>query len=69
MKTYDHLVALVDQPNADFDAFWADMKKRIPALANERDEIGLRVAGFKRAIKTAYLAGSTDVVAQITALE
>ncbi|MBI5689274.1 MAG: hypothetical protein HZC55_04195 [Verrucomicrobia bacterium] len=64
MKSYDHLVARVAEENADFEAFYADMCARIPALKG-RAAIEVPPAGFKRALKTAYLAGDSDAIERL----
>lgn len=64
MKNYDHLVPLVAQPHPDFEAFYADMVAKIPALKG-RGAIEIPPAGFKRALKTAYLAGDNDAIQRL----
>lgn len=61
-KDYSHLVARVAQECPDFEAFFADMCARLPALRG-RGAIEIPPAGFKRALKTAYLAGHYDAIA------
>ncbi len=64
MKDYSHIVARVAQENPDFEAFFADMVSRIPALKG-RGTLEMPVAGFKKALKTAYLAGDHDAMARL----
>ncbi len=64
MKNYDHIAPLVAQENADFEAFFADMTIRIPALRG-RGAIQIPPSGFKRALKTAYLAGDSDAIQRL----
>ena len=54
---YDHIAPLIEEPNPDFEAFYADMVEDIPALKG-RGKIEIPTAGFKRALKAAWLAGS-----------
>lgn len=64
MKNYDHLVPRVAEDNPDFEAFYADMCAKIPALKG-RGAIEVPPAGFKRALKTAYLAGDSDAIERL----
>lgn len=64
MKSYEHLVARVREDNPDFEAFFADMCERIPALKG-RGSISIPPLGFKLALKTAYLAGDFDAMARL----
>ncbi|MCX6953373.1 MAG: hypothetical protein NTV51_14570 [Verrucomicrobia bacterium] len=64
MKSYDHIVPRVAEENSDFEAFYADMCQRIPALQG-RGSITVPPAGFKRALKTAYLAGDADAIERL----
>jgi hypothetical protein len=64
MKDYTHIAARVAEDNPDFEAFYADMCERIPALRG-RGAIEIPPAGFKRALKTAYLAGDADAIERL----
>ncbi len=64
MKDYSHIAARVAEENPDFEEFYADMCKRIPAL-NGRGSVTVPPAGFKRALKAAYLAGDSDAIARL----
>lgn len=65
---YSHLPARVALPCPAFEAFFADMVRRIPALQGS-GAITIPPAGFKRALKTAYLAGEHDALARVLAPE
>lgn len=61
---FDHLASLVNEPNEPFELFYADMQRHIPALQT-RGAVEIQPAAFKRALKIAYLAGSTDQLAKL----
>lgn len=63
-EQYAHLAAQVDQPNEQFETFYADMVSHIPALKG-RGKIEVPPASFKRALKTAWLAGADDQLKKI----
>lgn len=56
---FNRIAAQVNEPNEKFDAFYADMMRRIPALQG-RGAIEIQPAAFKRALKISWLA-SADV--------
>lgn len=64
MSTYDHIVALVAEDNPSFEAFYAHMCERIPALQG-KGAIELQPAAFKRALKAAYVAGDYDAIQRL----
>ncbi|ACB76674.1 hypothetical protein [Opitutus terrae] len=64
MKSYDHLAPLIDQENSAFEEFYADMVTKIPALRG-KGAITVPPAGFKRALKAAYLAGDHDAIQRL----
>jgi len=64
MKSYEHIAARVREEHPDFEAFYADMCSRIPALKG-RGAITIPPAGFKAALKTAYLAGDDDAMQRL----
>ena len=64
MSAYDHIVALVAQENPSFEAFYADMCTRIPALKG-RGAIEVQPVAFKRALKAAYVAGDYDALQRL----
>jgi len=65
MSSYDHIVAKIDEPNPDFEAFYADMRSRIPALQGRGGTLEIPTAGFKKALKSAYLAGDHDAILRL----
>lgn len=62
--SHDQLAALVDQPNPEFDKFYADMEHNIPALQG-RGAVEIQPAKFKKLLKIAYLAGGHDQLAKL----
>lgn len=65
MKDYSQIVARVAEENPDFEEFFADMVARLPALKGRRGTLEMPTAGFKRALKTAYLAGDHDAMMRL----
>jgi|GEM_PF-7087741 len=63
-EKYAHLAEQLDQPNEAFEEFFADMVKRIPALQG-RGPVDIPVAGFKKALKAAYIIGGADTLEQL----
>ena len=64
MSQYDHIAPLIAEANPDFEAFYADMVAKIPALKG-RGKIEIPPHGFKRALKAAYIAGAEDKLKRI----
>jgi hypothetical protein len=64
MKNYDHLAPLIQQDNPAFEEWFADMVSKIPALRG-RGKLEIPVAGFKSALKAAYVAGDSDAIERI----
>lgn len=61
---YDHLAPLIEQENPAFEEFYADMVRKVPALRG-RGAIEVPPAGFKRALKAAYVAGDYDAIQRL----
>lgn len=64
MSKYEHIVRQIAEENPSFEAFYAEMCTHIPALKG-RAPIEIPPAGFKRALKAAYLAGDQDAIIRL----
>ncbi len=64
MKNYDHLAPLIQQENPAFEEFFADMVAKIPALKC-LGKLEMPPAGFKAALKAAYVAGDDDAMQRL----
>lgn len=62
--SYDQIAAQVNEPNEQFEAFFADMQEKIPALRT-RGAVEIQPNKFKLALKIAYLAGQYDGIAKL----
>lgn len=61
-----HLLPLLDTPDAEFDAIWADLVAGNPDLATPGD-LEMPPEALRKMMKLSFLAGKVAIAAQLSA--